>query len=33
LPKREIRGVTYVPGYNLYLGFYGREIVRIDPEN
>ena len=33
LPKREIRGVTYIPGYNQYLGFYGRELVRIDPEN
>jgi hypothetical protein len=33
LPKREIRGVTYIPGCNQYLGFYGRELVRINPEN
>jgi len=33
LPKREIRGVTYIPGCNQYLGFYGRERVRINPEN
>jgi hypothetical protein len=33
LPKREIRGVTYIHDCNQYLGFYRRELVRINPEN
>jgi len=33
LSKREIRGVTYIPGCNQYLGFYGRELVRTNLEN